>query len=88
MSSIPIPALTSQDIDSTLREDRVFPPPAEFSGKAHIKSLEAYEALYKRSIEDPEGFWAEAAGELDWFKKWDRVLEGTFPQVNGLPVES
>jgi acetyl-CoA synthetase len=79
MSSPPIPALANQDIDSTLRENRVFPPPAEFSAKAHIKSLAEYEALYKRSIEDPEGFWAEAAEELDWFKKWDKVLEWNLP---------
>ena len=68
MSSVPVPAIANQDIDSTLRENRVFPPPEEFSAKAHIKSLEEYEALYKRSIEDPEGFWAEAAEDLHWFK--------------------
>ena len=58
MSSLPVPALANQDIDSTLRENRVFPPSPEFSAKAHIKSLAEYEALYKRSIDDPEGFWA------------------------------
>ncbi len=86
MSSAPVPALSttvsalsSQDIDSTLRENRVFPPPQEFSAKAHIKSLAAYEALYKRSIEDPEGFWAEAAGDLHWFKRLDKVLEWNLP---------
>ena len=40
-----------QDLDSILRENRVFPPPAEFSRKAYVKSLEEYEAMYKRSIE-------------------------------------
>jgi acetyl-CoA synthetase len=81
MSSSPVTPVSNQDINSTLRENRVFPPPAEFSAKAHIKSLEEYEELYKRSIEDPETFWAEAAGELDWFKKWDRVIDGQFPKV-------
>ena len=81
MSSVPVPALSHQDIDSTLRESRLFPPPPEFSAKAHIKSLAEYEALYKRSIEDPEGFWAEAAQELHWFKRWDKVMEGDFPSV-------
>jgi acetyl-CoA synthetase len=86
MSSVPVPALSSQnapnqDIDSTLREDRVFPPPQDFAAQAHIKSLAAYEALYKRSIEDPETFWAEAANELHWFKKWDKVLEGEFSRA-------
>jgi acetyl-CoA synthetase len=79
MSSTPVSSLANQDLDSTLRENRVFPPPAEFSGKAHIKSLEEYEALYKQSIEDPETFWANAAKELHWFKPWDKVLEWNLP---------
>jgi len=67
---------TSQpDIDSLLKEERVFKPSAEFSSRAHIKSFEEYQAIYRRSVEDPEGFWAEIAGELHWFKPWDRVLE-------------
>ena len=37
-----------------------------------------YEAMYKRSITDPEGFWAERATELDWTKKWDKVVEWQF----------
>jgi acetyl-CoA synthetase len=81
MSSVPVSTPASQDINSTLRENRVFPPPEEFSAKAHIKSLAEYEALYRRSIDDPESFWAEAAGQLDWIKKWDTVIEGNFPQV-------
>jgi acetyl-CoA synthetase len=59
-----------------LRENRVFAPPAEFAAKAHIKSLEQYEAMYRRSIEQPEKFWAEAASELEWFAPWTKVLEG------------
>jgi acetyl-CoA synthetase len=77
--SSPVPALAQRDIDSTLRENRVFPPPAEFSAKAYIKSVEEYEALYKKSIEDPEGFWAGVAADLHWFKKWDKVLEWNLP---------
>jgi len=79
MSSVPVPAVANQDIDSTLRENRVFPPPEEFSRKAHIQSLAQYEALYKQSIDDPEKFWAEAARELHWFKPWDKVLEWNLP---------
>src|ERR1700733_6556661 len=78
MSSTPVSG-ANRDIDSTLRENRVFPPPPEFSAKAHIKSLEEYEALYKKSIEDPEKFWAIAANELHWFKPWDKVLEWNLP---------
>ena len=69
----------SQDIDSTLREIRVFPPPDEFSAKAHIKSLADYERLYRQSIDDPEAFWAGIAQELHWFKPWEKVLEWNLP---------
>src|ERR1700749_2526902 len=79
MSSSPASAIPHQDIDSTLREHPVFPPPPEFSAKAHIKSLEEYEALYKKSIEDPEKFWADVAGDLHWFKPWDKVLDWDIP---------
>jgi acetyl-CoA synthetase len=66
----------STNMESLLRENRVFPPPAEFAAKAHIKSLEEYEVMYRRSVEDPETFWAEAAGELEWFAPWTKVLDG------------
>jgi len=36
-----------------------------------------YEIVYQQSINDPETFWAEAARECHWFKKWDRVLDGS-----------
>ncbi len=79
MSSLPVPPLANQDIDSTLRENRVFPPPPEFAAKAYIKSLAEYETLYKQSIEDPEKFWANVASDLHWFKPWDKVLEWNLP---------
>lgn len=77
MSSPQLPhePAAGQDIDSTLRENRVFAPPDEFSRKAHIRSLEEYEALYHESIADPEKFWAGVAAELHWFKPWSRVLD-------------
>jgi acetyl-CoA synthetase len=65
-------------ITSMMEETRKFPPPKEFSEKAHIKSLEEYQRLYKRSIEDPNGFWGEQAQTLEWFKKWDKVLDYNF----------
>ena len=54
-------AESNANLDSSLRENRLFPPPAEFAAKAHIKSLAQYEAMYRRSVEQPEEFWAEAA---------------------------
>lgn len=65
--------------NSTSEESRVFPPPAAFSNQAQVKSMAEYEALYQRSIKDPESFWAEIAKELHWFKPWDSVLEWNEP---------
>jgi propionyl-CoA synthetase len=36
-----------------------------------------YQSAYERSLRDPEGFWAEAAGEISWFRRWDRVLDAS-----------
>jgi acetyl-CoA synthetase len=67
------------DIESILREGRKFPPPPEFSRAANVKSMAEYEAICRRAEQDPEGFWAECAKELAWFKPFDKVLEWKFP---------
>ncbi|HUZ73165.1 MAG TPA: propionyl-CoA synthetase [Stellaceae bacterium] len=36
-----------------------------------------YDEIYRRSLRDPEGFWAEAAAAIDWERRWDRVLDDT-----------
>ena len=66
--------------DSVMNEKRIFEPPIALSRGAHVRSLAEYEEIYRRSIEDPEGFWAEKADQLEWSKKWDRVLEADFPR--------
>ncbi len=45
-----------------------------------IKSLEEYHSAYKKSVEDPEGFWAAIADNFTWGKKWDTVLEWNFKE--------
>src|SRR5262245_50727253 len=67
------------DIDSVLREDRVFPPPSGFATLAHVKSMEEYERDYRRSVDTPEEVWADMASQLHWFRRWDRVLEWNPP---------
>jgi acetyl-CoA synthetase len=68
-----------KDIESVLKESRVFPPPPAFSGKARVKSTAEYERLYADSVADPGAFWSKIAGELHWFKKWERPLEWEEP---------
>jgi acetyl-CoA synthetase len=68
-------------ITSMMAENRVFAPSDEIRQKAYIKSMEEYKQIYQRSIDDPEGFWAEMAEQLDWFKKWDKVLVEDFKEA-------
>ena len=57
-------------------ENDFYYPPPDVVSMAHIKE---YEALYRRSLEDPQSFWAERAEELEWFQKWDQVLDDSNP---------
>ena len=70
---------SATNITSVLREERKFEPPAEFARHAHVSGRAAYDALRERADRDPEGFWAECARELEWFKPFDTVLEWKFP---------
>ena len=69
----------ADSIQSVLDERRVFEPAGEFSEEAHVSSMEEYREQYRRSLDDPEGFWAEAARELHWFRPWDSVLNWNEP---------
>ncbi|ADU50563.1 acetyl-coenzyme A synthetase [Thermaerobacter marianensis DSM 12885] len=70
-------------IDALLKEERRFAPPEAFRARAHVRD----ESVYEEAERDPEGYWARWAEELEWFEKWDRVLEWNPPHarwfVNG-----
>jgi acetyl-CoA synthetase len=70
---------SSGQIDTVMQESRLFPPPEDFARRARIPSLAAYEKLWQEAADDPEGFWGRAAGELHWFKPWNRVLAWNEP---------
>lgn len=40
-------------------------------------STKKYEEAYRRSLDDPEGFWAEVGAVVDWYKPWDKVLDNS-----------
>ena len=68
--------MTEIAIESVLQENRLFPPSAEFSQNATIKSFEEYQQLYAKAKADPQAFWAQLAEkELHWFEKWSEVLD-------------
>src|SRR4051812_4075401 len=67
-------------ITSVMVEDRVFPPPKEFSRRARVQSLAQYQKLYNLSVRSPERFWdKQAKDELVWFKLWRKVLQWKAP---------
>ncbi len=61
-----------------MSEFPVHPVPEALKQSAHINA-EQYQAMYQRSVEDPEGFWSEMASEfLDWDSPWDSVCSYDF----------
>ena len=70
----------SESIQSVLHETRRFPPPADFTSQAVIRSEEQYQEMWNRAKDDPAGFWGELAAEnLQWSKPFDKACEGTMP---------
>ena len=57
-----------------------YPVPKELAESAHINKAE-YDSLYRRSIEQPEEFWAEQAeANIDWFQSFNQVAEASFTE--------
>lgn len=56
----------------------IYPSPQSFSESAHLGSEAEYEAMYRRSVEDNEAFWAEQAERLTWFKNFETVKDVSF----------
>jgi acetyl-CoA synthetase len=75
--------MTEKKIVVTSEDKQIYEPSDAVKLKAYIKNLDEYQKLYQRSANDPKGFWGECAEQLDWYKKWDKVLEWDFnkPEV-------
>ena len=63
---------------------KIFPPENTNYpiSNAHISSMEQYQKMYDESVADPEGFWANVAERITWYKKWDTVQEYDFVNAN------
>jgi len=68
---------SEKTIEVLLEEGRTFEPEAEFSAQANI----ADPNVYLEAAEDTEAFWERFAAELEWTKKWDKVLEWDPPHA-------
>ncbi|HHC72940.1 MAG TPA: acetyl-coenzyme A synthetase, partial [Thiotrichales bacterium] len=65
-----------------MSEEKVYPVPPEFAAQAHIDEA-TYGAMYQRSVDDPDGFWAEQAEKfVTWFKPWDKVSDWSYDASN------
>ena len=64
-----------------MSDEKIYPVPADVAARAHIDAA-MYETMYRRSIEDPDGFWAEQAEQfITWSKRWDTVCRWDFEKA-------
>jgi acetyl-CoA synthetase len=72
----------TQSLDTLMHENRRFPPAADFAARAHIASMEQYQQMWERSVQDSDAFWLEMAEELVWFHRPTVALEYTWDTKN------
>ncbi|MFO1222982.1 MAG: acetate--CoA ligase [Burkholderiaceae bacterium] len=60
-----------------MSQHQVFPVPSEWAARAWIDEAR-YQQMYRRSIDDPEGFWGEQGKRLDWMRPYTRVKDTSF----------
>jgi len=69
-----------------MSQEKIYDVPGDFAAQANITEAD-YNTMYQRSIEDPEGFWAEQAEKfVTWYKPWDKVLDWSY-DVNNLYIK-
>ena len=73
---------SAQISDAYSGQADIYEIPATFQSRAHVRSMEDYRARYRRSIEDPDGFWAEEARRIDWFAPFGPVRNVSFASDN------
>jgi len=57
---------------------RIYPVPAAVAKRAHIDARR-YRAMYRRSVQDPDGFWADQAKQfVTWSKPWTKVSDWSY----------
>ena len=61
-----------------VQNNKRIPVSPDFAGTAHCASMEQYQEMYQRSVQDPDGFWAEIAEQFVWKEKWTKVREYSF----------
>ena len=69
-----------QDVERqyAMTDTQKFQPPQAFQESAHVQSLDTYREMYQRSIDDPDGFWADVAEGFHWKDRWTKVRDFDF----------
>jgi acetyl-CoA synthetase len=70
-----------QEFDPHVLDEKPIPPPADFSKKARVRSMDEYEEMCAKAAENPEAFWGEEAKNLDWFEPPTTTLEWDLPHA-------
>jgi acetyl-CoA synthetase len=63
-------------VSPSIQEEKFYFPSPDVAASAIVQE---YENLYQQSLEDPQAFWGARAEELEWFEKWDKVLDDSNP---------
>ena len=60
----------------------LYPVKPHIRERAHIKTMEEYQRLYRLSLDNPEWFWGEQAKTLTWFHPWQSVFDADYKEVD------
>jgi len=69
------------EFDPHVLDEKAIPPPEGFAKHAKVRSMEEYEEMYRRAVENPEVFWADQARMLAWFEPPKTILEWDPPHA-------
>ncbi len=70
--------------DAKVQLKEVYPVTEKMKKNAWVSGRAAYDAMWKKSVEQPDVFWAEVAEQqVEWFKKWDKVMDYNFDIKKG-----
>jgi len=70
-----------EEFDPKVLAEKAIAPPEDFQKRARVRSMEEYEEMHKRALEDPEGYWGEQAKLVDWFTEPKKTLEWNLPHA-------
>ena len=60
------------------KDHKIYSPSADWTVNAHLNSLDKYNEMYNKSIEDPDSFWSDIAKRITWYKPWEKVRDFNF----------